>query len=149
MTRSNDPNLRLLNKSCTKDDGERTSDFADRWNESFFWRRISREHSMSVRDPREAASRRWRFWRVVDNTKKLRDAGVDDSCDKRLYYGYQRHWFQTILNALSSRTGVGKLFRSRAAQCVLGSIAGRIYLNQVKIRGSYMYFYRGCRSIWA
>ena len=28
----------------------------------------------------------------------------------------------------------------RAAQSVLGSLVGRIYLNQVKIRGSYMYF---------
>ena len=35
----------------------------------------------------------------------------------------------------------------RALQCVLGSLAGRIYLNHVKMRGSYMYFYRGCRSI--
>ena len=47
------------------------------------------------------------------------------------------------------KPGVAKLFWSRAAQCVLGSSAGRIYLNQVKIRGSYMYFYRVCRSIWA
>ena len=47
------------------------------------------------------------------------------------------------------RPGAGKLFWSRATQCVLRFLADRIYLNQVKIRGSYMYFYSCYRSIRA
>ena len=57
------------------------------------------------------------------------------------------HPVQGWANFLDRGSHSASLGPWRAAQCVLGSLAGRIHLNQVKIRGSCIYFYRGCRSI--